>query len=96
MLAVRVQPGARQEGLVGWADDGTLRLKVAAPPEGGRANQAVVELLAELLKVKPRQLVVVRGMTSRSKWIRVDGLDEPTVKDRLAAALDAAKGAHDQ
>ncbi|HEY3215618.1 MAG TPA: DUF167 domain-containing protein [Candidatus Eisenbacteria bacterium] len=96
MLPVRVQPGARKEGLVGFTDDGALRLKVAAPPEGGRANQAVVELLAGLLKVKRRQVVVVRGMTSRSKWVRVDGLDEPTVNHRLAAALSAAKGRNGQ
>jgi len=92
MLAVRVQPGASKEGLVGWTDDGALRLRVAAPPEGGRANQAVVDLLAGLLEVKRRQVVVVRGASSRSKLIRVDGLDEPTVSRMIDAALGAAKG----
>ena len=95
-IAVRVQPGARKEGLVGWTDDGALRLKVAAPPEGGRANRAVVDLLASLLGVPRRQVVVVRGASSRSKLIRVEGLDEPTVSGRLEAALDAAKGRNDQ
>jgi len=65
---------------------------VNAPPEGGRANEAVVELVAELLGVKPRQVELKRGASSRSKTLEVAGLEAGEAERRLAAALEAAKG----
>jgi uncharacterized protein (TIGR00251 family) len=91
-LAVRVQPGARGSALVGWMADGTLKVKVGAPPEDGRANRAVVELLALAVGLKPAAVRVVRGPGSRSKVIEVDGLDEPMLRSRIQAALETAEG----
>ncbi len=87
-LAVRVHPGARRPGLAGWMDDGTLKVAVAAPPEGGRANAAVVALLAAALGVPRRQVSVARGASSRGKTIEIDGLDGAEVRRRLDAALE--------
>lgn len=89
-LRVRVQPGARSTGLVGWMSDGTLKLKVSAPPEAGRANRAVVELLAAVLGVREGAVKVVRGQSARGKTIEVDGLDQRAVAARITAALEAA------
>lgn len=91
-LAIRVQPSARRAGLVGRLADGTLKVAVTAPPEDGRANAAVGELMAEVLGLKARQVRVVKGMSSRSKTIEIDGLDEGETQARLAAALAAATG----
>ena len=91
-LAVRVHPGARRAGLAGWMDDGALKLAVAAPPEGGRANEAVVELLADTLGVARRQVRVTRGGSARAKTVEIDGLDEAEVRRRVDAALRMAKG----
>ena len=91
-VRVRVRPGATGTALVGWMADGTLKLKVGAPPEDGRANRAVVELLALVLGLKPAAVRVVRGPGSRFKVIEVDGLDEPMLRSRIAAALEAAEG----
>ena len=92
-LEIRVQPGAKRPGVAGRLADGTFKFAVTAPPEGGRANAAVVELLAGLLGLRPRGVRVVRGAASRSKTIEVDGLDEGECVARLAAALEAvAKG----
>jgi uncharacterized protein YggU (UPF0235/DUF167 family) len=74
--------------------DGTLKLMVAAPPEDGRANQAVEELLAKAAGVRAAAVRVVRGATSRAKVIEVDGLDERELRSRITAALAAAEG-HD-
>jgi uncharacterized protein len=84
-LAVRVQPGARRTGLKGWGEDGALRLAVAVPPEGGKANRAVEELLAEVLDVPRSAVSVARGAGSRSKWITIEGLDEDEVTRRIEA-----------
>jgi len=92
-LAVRVHPGARKDALVDRLANGEWKVAVSAPPEGGRANDAVVELLAELLGVKRRQVVVTRGLSSRSKAVEVTGLEAGEAERRLAGALAAAKGA---
>jgi len=86
-IAVRVHPGARRTALVGWMEDGTLKLSVAAPPEGGRANAAVTALLAGVLDVKSRQVAVARGVSSRTKWVDVTGLDDGEIRRRIANAL---------
>lgn len=91
-VAVRVQPGARRNALVARLESGEWKVAVVAPPEGGRANEALVELLAELLGVKRRQVSVARGASSRSKTIEVTGLEAGEAERRLAAALAASKG----
>ena len=72
-LTVRVQPGAGQDKIVGFVD-GMLRVKVAAPPVKGKANQALVSLLAEALGVREGQVSIVRGQMSRQKVVAIEGL----------------------
>ena len=84
---MRVHPGARSEGLAGRLADGTLKLAVAAPPEGGRANRAVETLLAGILGVPRARVTVVRGAGARSKVVEVEGLDESEVDRRIEDAL---------
>ena len=91
-LSVRVQPRARASALGGWMADGTLKLKVSAPPEDGRANQAVAELMAAAAGVRQAAVTVVRGAASRVKVVEVDGLDERELRSRITAALAAAEG----
>lgn len=86
-LELRVQPGAPRTGLRGRMADGTLKVAVAAPPEGGRANEAVVELVAELLGVARRQVRVARGASSRSKSLEIEGLAPEEVGRRIERAL---------
>jgi uncharacterized protein (TIGR00251 family) len=96
VLAVRVQPGARKSGVKG-EQAGALKLAVTAPPEDGRANEAVVELLAEVLGVKRKQLELVIGATSRNKKILVRGLPSVGLRERLTQILDTeSKNAHKQ
>ncbi|MFN8589532.1 MAG: DUF167 domain-containing protein [Candidatus Eisenbacteria bacterium] len=95
-LAVRVQPGARRNALTGRLASGEWKLAVTAPPEDGRANDAVVELLAQLLDLKRRQVTVARGASSRSKTIAVEGLSAADAEARLAAELERTNEAHGQ
>lgn len=91
-LRVRVQPGARGSALVGWMANGTLKLKVSEPPEDGRANRAVAELLARAAGVRAAAVRVVRGQAARAKSVEVDGMDEQELRSRITAALEAAEG----
>jgi uncharacterized protein YggU (UPF0235/DUF167 family) len=64
-----------------------LKLRVAAPPADGRANDATCALLAKTLDVKVGAVSLVSGASSRTKRIRIDGVDGPTTADALRDAL---------
>jgi uncharacterized protein len=82
-VAVKVVPGARRERIAGWLG-GTLKVAVTAPPERGRANRAVADLLERTLGVAVR---LVEGARSPRKVFEVANLDEEELRARLAAAL---------
>lgn len=88
---VRVQPGARRDLIRGWLESGELRVAVSAPPEGGRANQAVIALLADALGLKPRAVRLARGAASRRKTFEVEGLEEAEVRRRVDVALESGR-----
>jgi uncharacterized protein (TIGR00251 family) len=83
-ISLRVTPSAGSDAIVGWRGD-VLRLRVAAPPQRGKANEAVLRLLAAALGIDRRRLRIVRGATSRQKAVSVDGLDEAEIRARLGA-----------
>jgi uncharacterized protein len=82
-LRVRVQARARADEIAGERD-GALLVRVTAPPEGGRANDAVRRLIARRLRVGPTRVAIVRGAAARDKVVRVDGVS--------AAAANRALG----
>jgi uncharacterized protein (TIGR00251 family) len=85
-LELRVVPGARRPGVVGRY--GTAwKIKVAAPPEDGRANQAVLGLLADTLRVPRPAVSIVAGLGSRDKIVSCEGLSAEEVEARLASAV---------
>ena len=90
VVRVHVQPGAGRSAIVGR--HGTaLKLRVAAPPIGGKANAAAVELLAGAFGVKEKDVELVTGDTSRSKRFRVRGIEIEDVDATLRRVLaDAA------
>ncbi len=94
-VALRVQPGARRariDGPVALADGSViLKVRVTAPPEGGKANAAVVKLLAKAWKLPKGALQVVAGAKDRRKTILVAG-DPGELDPRLTAWLRAVDG----
>ncbi|MBI4339735.1 MAG: DUF167 domain-containing protein [Chloroflexi bacterium] len=81
-LKVRVQPGARASEVAGVAQ-GVVRIRVTAPAHEGRANQALVELLADLLGVPRSRVRILRGAASRDKVVAVDGVTEEEAVRKL-------------
>jgi uncharacterized protein YggU (UPF0235/DUF167 family) len=84
-LALRVSPGARTSAVVGRYGDG-WKVRVAAQPERGRANEALVALLAATLRVPARTISVVSGHSGRDKLVELTGLAPEETERRLAAA----------
>ena len=72
-INVRLQPRASRNLVTGFRD-GALRVSVTAPPHDGRANDALLELLADTLGVSKSRLTIVRGNSSRDKVVAVEGL----------------------
>jgi uncharacterized protein (TIGR00251 family) len=83
LLRVRVQPRAARSEIVGWRADGTLSVRVAAPPVEGQANAAVAALLAGALDLRPSAVRVERGARGREKLVRVDGLTAAEIRQRI-------------
>ncbi len=73
-LSLKVIPKSSRNRVVGWVGE-RLKVQVTAPPERGKANDAVVELLAEALGLSKKQVRIVAGETSPLKTVEVDGED---------------------
>jgi uncharacterized protein (TIGR00251 family) len=84
-LRLRVSPGSRRTELAGRHGD-AWKVRVAAPPEGGRANDAVLELLAERLGLPRRALSIVSGHRARDKVVEMTGLDRDAIDRKLEGA----------
>ena len=82
MLNVRVTPRAGRDEIAGWRE-GVLQVRLRAPPVEGQANEALRRLLAKRLDVAPSAVEIVAGASSRSKWVRVEGLSEDEARSRL-------------
>jgi uncharacterized protein (TIGR00251 family) len=81
-LRLKVTPSASRDAVMGWQGD-VLRLRVTAPAQRGKANEAVLRLLAAALGIERRRLHIVRGETSRQKVVFVDGLGQAEIRARL-------------
>jgi uncharacterized protein len=83
-LVLRVSPGARTNAVVGRHGE-AWKVRVSAPPEDGRANAAVVELLADTLGVPARTISVVSGHAARDKLVELAGIEPDEIERRLEA-----------
>ncbi len=81
-FSVRVRPRAKKNAITGELGD-ALKVSFTTPPVEGRANEACIEFFAKLLKVPRSSVTIASGQTSRNKVIRVAGLTEQQVRDRL-------------
>ena len=84
-LRLRVSAGARRTELVGRHGD-AWKVRVSSPPEDGRANDAVLGLLAERVGVPRRAVAIVSGHSSREKVVQMDGIDRAESERRLEAS----------
>jgi uncharacterized protein len=83
LLSVLVQPSARRPGIVGRHGD-SVKLRVAAPAEAGRANRAVCDLVASVLGTRPADVTVATGTSSRHKRLAIHSVPPATIAAWLA------------
>jgi uncharacterized protein len=84
-VRLRVAPGATRAGVVGRHGD-AWKVRVTAPAEGGRANDAVVRLLAETFKLPRSAVTLVSGHSARDKIVELTGIEPEDIDRRLSSA----------
>lgn len=87
-IAVRLQPRARRDEVVGMRGDAIL-IRVTAPPVDGRANAALCAFVAKRAGVPKSAVAVVVGAGARDKVVEVAGVDEATLRAALGATSSA-------
>ena len=83
---VRLRPRAKKNAVTGELGD-ALKISLTAPPVEGRANDACIEFLADLLKLPRSSITIAAGQTSRNKVIRISGVSAAEVAARLRGKL---------
>jgi uncharacterized protein (TIGR00251 family) len=86
VLPVRAQPGARRSGVQG-EQNGTLKVAVQAPPQDGRANEALVEVLRAALGLKRSQIELLAGATGRDKRFLIRGVTRAVLEAKVAGLV---------
>lgn len=84
LLEVRVQPRAKRNS-VEVVEGGKLKVYVTAPPESGKANDAVIALLSKHLKVSKSKIAIVRGHRGRDKVLQIRSMSAEQVRNRLTS-----------
>jgi hypothetical protein len=82
-LKLRVIPKSRADEIVGMREDGTLQIRISAPPHEGQANEAVLRLLRRSLGLPLGAVRLKGGASSRDKWVELDGIDAAELTRRL-------------
>lgn len=87
-LTIRVTPRARKTEFSGLMEDGTVRIRVSAPPVKGKANKALIKFLSKVLKVRKSQIEIVAGEKGLDKIVSILDLSAEQVQERILEHLD--------
>ena len=74
-IEVKVEPRSSPKGFVGVMENNVLKVKLTSPPVEGAANEQLIEIIAEELKVKRAQVKVIRGHSSKRKVVEISGVE---------------------
>lgn len=86
-MAVRITPRMAKNEISEILDDGTVKIRLTAPPVDGKANQALIEFLAKTLNVPPSSIEIIAGQTSRDKLISIMSLNSDQVQQRILQSI---------
>lgn len=83
-LRIRLTPRGGRDAVDGWIDNDVLRVRVAAPPVDGAANDALLRLIAKRAGVAASRVTLVSGAQARFKLVEIDGVTDEELRERLA------------
>ena len=90
-ITVKVQPRAKKTEVIGFMEDGTVRIRLAAVPEDGKANEALIEFLAETLGLTKKQVDIVAGLSGEKKLVSLVGISPTDAEEKLNAVAHEKK-----
>jgi len=90
-LAIRVTPRASRDEIAEIMPDGSIRVRLTAPPVEGKANKALIKFLSKVLGVPPSRLEIIAGETGRDKLISVVDMDAETAQRKILEHLKKKK-----
>jgi len=83
ILKVRVTPRARKNEISEFLPDGTIKIRLTAPPVEGKANKSLIKILSSILDIPRSNIEIVSGLKGRNKIIRVIGMDQKSINRRI-------------
>jgi uncharacterized protein (TIGR00251 family) len=86
-LTVRITPRMAKNEITEILNDGTVKIRLTAPPVEGKANQGLIEFLAKVLDVKPDKIEIISGLTGRDKIVTVIDLSPEDLQARILKHL---------
>jgi uncharacterized protein (TIGR00251 family) len=86
-IAVRVVPRAKRDEVSAVLPDGTVRIRIKAPPVDGKANKGLIKFLSSLLKVPKRNIEIVGGETSRNKLVAILDVNHQEVDEKITSSI---------
>ncbi len=86
-LAIRVTPRSSRNEISEILSDGTVKIRLTAPPAEGKANQALIEFLADILDVPRSRIEIVAGTSGKDKLVSILDLDAEAVHERILSKL---------
>jgi len=89
-ITVRVTPRSSRNEISEILDDGTLKIRLTAPANEEKANQALIAFLAEVLEVKPSQIEIVAGLAGKDKLVTVTSIDRFMVQEKVLKSYNAS------
>ncbi len=81
---IHVIPGSKKNQLVGYMEDGYLKIKLKAKPIEGKANKELVKYLSEVLNIKPSEILIDKGLTSRNKVVLIWNVEKSNILKKLS------------
>jgi uncharacterized protein len=81
-ISIKVQPNAGRNEVVG-STNGVWKMKIAAPPDKGKANKELIEFLSDTLEVRKDSIVILKGETSHNKVVAIEGLALVEIEKKL-------------
>lgn len=86
-ITVRVTPHARKNEITGILDDGTIKIRLTAPPVDEQANELLIKFLAEILGTAPSNIEIIAGQSSHNKLITILDINTSQVQEKILSHL---------
>jgi uncharacterized protein (TIGR00251 family) len=82
-LKIRVTTRAKRDEVLTILDDGTIKVRLTAPPVEGKANEALIKYFSGILEIPRSRIEILSGLKSRNKLVSIQGMDSVEIYNKL-------------